>query len=116
MDECKAAPRRLQEVRGERAKGDVDAGGGAATVGTEVVRRGRSALTRKPPLFCVSAPPRYEPYFRLRFLEETLGCLSESLDRFNRYPPSLGQSAHIGVPDPLPGGQVTTPGGVGRRN
>jgi len=44
VDERDAPPRGPHEVRGVHPEGDVDAGGGAATVGTEGVRRGRPPL------------------------------------------------------------------------
>ena len=58
VDERDAAPRRLHEVCRHETKGDVHPGGGAATMGADVVSGGRASLTAEAALLLSSTETR----------------------------------------------------------
>ncbi len=70
-------------------------------MGADIVGRGRSSLTRKPPLFCLRTPPRYEPYVGAGFLPEIFGSRLDAPERVDRNTPPVGQITNIDTNDDL---------------
>ena len=108
MDQRKVSPADLEEAGRHYPDVDVDAGGRAAAVSGQVVGCGRSSLTRKPPLLCRSAEPRYEPDRVPCFLPEIFGRRLDALEGIERHAPTVSKVTNVGLGDFLAGWQEVT--------